>query len=34
MGKRVLFGLLAGIVALGMKFYNKSSPPRSSRRTS
>jgi hypothetical protein len=24
MGKRVLFGLLAGIAALGMKFYNKS----------
>ena len=24
MGKRVLFGVLAGVVALGMKFYNKS----------
>jgi len=24
MGKRVLFGVLAGIVALGTRFYNKS----------
>jgi len=24
MGKRVVIGLVAGIVALGMKFYNKS----------
>jgi hypothetical protein len=24
MGKRVLFGVLAGVFALGMKFYNKS----------
>ncbi len=24
MGKRVLFGVLAGVVALGVKFYNKS----------
>ena len=24
MGKRILFGVLAGVVALGMKFYNKS----------
>jgi len=24
MGKRVVFGVLAGILALGMKFYNKS----------
>jgi hypothetical protein len=25
MGKRVLIGVLAGVAALGMKFYNKSS---------
>ena len=28
MGKRVVIGLVAGIVALGMKFYNKSADAR------